>query len=421
MEELRIAMIGSVDAGKSSTTSVLINKMLDDGRGSARVKIMHNKHEKDTGRTSTVTENYYKITENKYITFVDLAGHEKYLKTTIYGLSSAHIDYGVIFVGANMGVSRMTQEHLMLCVTLRIPYMFVITKIDMSPKNILDETIESIKQLIKKVPNVEPLIVDDNVEINDIDVKQICPIFSVSNKTGDGVDKLRVFLSELKSIHNWDERKDKEMCFTINHKYNIKGIGMVFSGKVIAGEIHKGEKVLLGPFGGKWITVVARNLHNNFKTDVEILTAGESGCIAVKGKLDEHIKTKLRKGLVLINKVNKNAFRYFDAEIAILSKHSTTIQPRYSPIIHCNNIVQAAKIVDIYNNEKYIRCGDKAKVKFKFLYRPEFVDYGERFVFRDGHTKGFGKIVKIYEDGLHDNEKNDKQIRLEKRAGIKVV
>ncbi len=99
MEEIKIGMIGSVDAGKSSTTSVLINKLLDDGRGSARCRILKHKHEQDTGRTSSITENYLKIpNQNKYISFVDLAGHEKYLKTTMHGLSGHFIDYALIWI-----------------------------------------------------------------------------------------------------------------------------------------------------------------------------------------------------------------------------------------------------------------------------------------------------------------------------------
>lgn len=44
----------------------------------------------------------------KLVTFLDLCGHEKYLKTTMFGLVGLYPDYGMIVVGANMGVSRMT-------------------------------------------------------------------------------------------------------------------------------------------------------------------------------------------------------------------------------------------------------------------------------------------------------------------------
>ena len=395
MEEIKIGMIGSVDAGKSSTTSVLINKLLDDGRGSARCRILKHKHEQDTGRTSSITENYLKIpNQNKYISFVDLAGHEKYLKTTMHGLSGHFIDYALIFVGANMGVSRMTEEHLILAITLKIPIAFVVTKIDMAPESIMKETVDNIKKMMKRmgIPRNIPVMVEDTTNFDDINDKMY-PIFCTSNKDGRGVDKLRDFISQLKTRYVWD--KNTGTRFVINHKYNVKGIGTVFSGKVTSGHIKKNDKLLLGPFYGKWINITVRSMHDNFRNLIDELNAGNSGCLAVTSKND-FTKGTTRKGLVLINKLNNDAVRFFEAEVAILTKHSTTMRKGYSPIINCGTVVQTAKIVDLYDKE-LLRCGDKAKVKFKFTFRPEYINDGERFVFRDGRTKGFGKITKVYE------------------------
>lgn len=403
MNEIKIGMIGGADASKSSTTSVLINNILDDGRGSARNKIMKHIHEQETGRTSCISENYMMIDDNKYITFIDLAGHEKYLKTTMFGLSGHYIDYALIFVGANMGISKMTIEHLILAITLRIPFIFVVSKIDIAPENILKETIRNIIHNINrmKIKQNMPVIFDKDKELTDINLDTMYPIFCTSNKTGEGIDKLRTYLINLEQRHIWDE--NGATAFSINHRYNIKGIGTVFSGKVVSGKIGKNDKLLIGPFQGKWLNVIAKSLHDNFKNSKDVLKAGDSGCIAINSKADLS-KSKLRKGLFLINKgehnselgdeVNK-AIVYFDADVAILTKHSTTMRKGYSPIINCNTISQTAKIVNIYESD-VLRCGDRSKVKFKFLFRPEYIKEGERFVFRDGQTKGFGKIIKVY-------------------------
>ena len=69
------------------------------------------------------------------ITFLDLCGHEKYLKTTIYGLVGMVPDYAMIIIGANMGISRMTKEHLGIALALKIPFFIVMTKIDIAPEN----------------------------------------------------------------------------------------------------------------------------------------------------------------------------------------------------------------------------------------------------------------------------------------------
>lgn len=52
--ETRIAVVGNVDAGKSTLLGVLVKGGLDDGRGKARVNLFRHKHEMESGRTSSV-------------------------------------------------------------------------------------------------------------------------------------------------------------------------------------------------------------------------------------------------------------------------------------------------------------------------------------------------------------------------------
>lgn len=40
------------------------------------------------------------------ITFIDLAGHHKYLKTTIFGLTSYCPDFAMLVVSANTGIGK---------------------------------------------------------------------------------------------------------------------------------------------------------------------------------------------------------------------------------------------------------------------------------------------------------------------------
>ena len=46
---------------------------------------------------------------SKVITFIDLAGHEKYLKTTIFGMTGHAPDFCMLMVGANAGIIGMTK------------------------------------------------------------------------------------------------------------------------------------------------------------------------------------------------------------------------------------------------------------------------------------------------------------------------
>uniref|UniRef100_A0A673NIB6 Tr-type G domain-containing protein n=1 Tax=Sinocyclocheilus rhinocerous TaxID=307959 RepID=A0A673NIB6_9TELE len=51
---LRVAVVGNVDAGKSTLLGVLTHGELDNGRGFARQKLFRHKHEMESGRTSSV-------------------------------------------------------------------------------------------------------------------------------------------------------------------------------------------------------------------------------------------------------------------------------------------------------------------------------------------------------------------------------
>lgn len=56
-QDVRIALVGNVDAGKSSLVGVLSgNGTLDNGRGLARSQVMTHRHELETGRTSALSQ-----------------------------------------------------------------------------------------------------------------------------------------------------------------------------------------------------------------------------------------------------------------------------------------------------------------------------------------------------------------------------
>jgi len=53
-----------------------------------------------------------------------------------------------------------------------------------------------------------------------------------------------------------------------------------------------------------------------------------------------------------------------------------------------------------------MRLGDKGVIKFRFMYRPEFIKEGSTIIFREGRTKGFGVITRVYlpkKDGTNPN------------------
>ena len=113
-------------------------------------------------------------------------------------------------------------------------------------------------------------------------------------------------------------------------------------------------------------------------------------------------RENIKKGLY----ITSNPFCCFEfvAKIYILH-HPTTIRENYQSTIHCGSVIQAAKITEILNikrnvecDKKLLRTGDQAKVKFKFLFKPEFIENETMFIFRENNAKGVGKILNIISD-----------------------
>ena len=52
--DIRVAVIGNVDSGKSTLVGVLTKSIMDDGRGSARKTVFNYSHEIKNGRTSSI-------------------------------------------------------------------------------------------------------------------------------------------------------------------------------------------------------------------------------------------------------------------------------------------------------------------------------------------------------------------------------
>jgi hypothetical protein len=85
-------------------------------------------------------EHYHSRLSNK----LAVAGHERYLRTTVFGLLSSSPNYCLLMVAANNGLIGMSKEHLGIALALNVPVMVVITKIDICPPQILEQTIQQI-------------------------------------------------------------------------------------------------------------------------------------------------------------------------------------------------------------------------------------------------------------------------------------
>ncbi|KAK7961121.1 GTP-binding protein 1 [Apiospora saccharicola] len=416
--ETRIAVVGNVDAGKSSMLGVLVKGDLDDGRGKARVNLFRHKHEIETGRTSSVGMEIMGfdtagkvITSDvpgrklsweeigkrsaKVITFTDLAGHEKYLRTTVFGLLSSSPNYCLLMVAANNGLVGMSKEHLGIALALNVPVMVVVTKIDICPPNILQQTLEQISKILKS-PGARkiPVFIRNREECINTATQfvsqRICPIFQVSNVTGENLDLVRTFLNILPHHGRYDA--DASFEFHVNDTFSVPFVGTVVSGIVKSGVIHAGDNVLIGPDGlGNFTATSVRSIQRK-RIDVPAASAGQSASFALK-----KVRRKdVRKGMVVLPKIEgappPKVHQEFVAEVLILS-HATTIKTKYQAMLHVGPVSQTCAIIDV--DRPFIRTGDRATVAFRFVQRPEYLVPGDRLLFREGRTKGLGIVKEV--------------------------
>jgi GTPase len=447
--ETRVAVVGNVDSGKSTLIGVLTRGELDNGRGLARNACFRHKHEIDNGRTSSVSQqflgfdnegdvtNYTAVRgaattqemltkSSKIVNFIDLCGHERYLKTTVFGLTGAVPDYSMIMLGANMGVQRMTREHLGLTLALRLPFFIVITKIDLAPPNVREETISRISRILKSA-NVRkmPYLVNDEEGVISCskqmgDGTRVVPIFQVSNVTGEGLPCLRLFLNLLPSKREWSTLRDEKFEFYIDDVFQVPGVGTVVAGTVTKGNIAlvkgQGPMLLLGPDStGAFRKVQVKGIHTKSVSVAEV-HAGQSASFAVKtvggtGKAADRVlkKSMIRKGMVLLDpEIKPRATRCFAAEVVVLH-HPTTIKRGYQPVVHARTVRQVASIEDM--NTELLRTGTRARVRFRFRHFPEYLTVGTPIVFREGRTKGMGIIKRVIYDGDEVNPMAKKDVK----------
>ena len=154
-------MVGNVDAGKSTFIGSQLTGKLDNGRGSVRSAVLKHKHQLETGRTSTIstyevcldenaqlviaptkttTEGELVQTATRVVSFMDLAGREKYMKTTIAGISRGMADFALVLVNAKQHPNHMTMHHLKLCVAMNVPVIVILTKVDRAPSEVFQNT-----------------------------------------------------------------------------------------------------------------------------------------------------------------------------------------------------------------------------------------------------------------------------------------
>ena len=316
--KISVCFGGNVDSGKSTLIGVLKGHK-DDGRGSARKYVSQFKHELESGNTSSISSISYKIANNNAIIFTDLAGHEKYFKTTVYGILSRFCDYAIVVISASAGASGitdMTREHIRLLRMHKIPILFVMTRIDAIITGDIDigVTKSAIDQLFRFLKKTTPQVklnainsftdykkfkenktdVDVNLmslKINsllNIDVEDnqiIFPVLIISNLDQFGINVIKTMLTNLVPRDFWKINNIRTLefyskipdhirvkseftelngsIFYINDVAKPIGLDYIVIGINRGNDIILEQKMFIGPINNKFYEVVVKTMRNS--------------------------------------------------------------------------------------------------------------------------------------------------------------
>lgn len=322
--DLRLAVVGSQDAGKSTLLGVLTQGELDNGRGRARLNMLRHLHEIRTGRTSSISHeiigfdndghvlNYAEMTTaeeicehaSKVVTFIDLAGHRKYLRTTLLGLMGYSPHHVMLVVAPPL--NDAAQEHMALCLALRLPFFIVVTKIDLGFSD-YRQTLEQLETAVRSQGCDKQLILFNNNNINTEEVNNyqgnVIPVFTVSSVTGIGLDSLTRFIRDLLPAETLALDSDPGSClFQIDETFRVAGLPEpVLGGLMVKGAISPGSRLLVGPLpDGEFSPVKVVSLHRN-KAPCCLVRASQSASLTLSSGNNCAGLPHLRPGMVLVN------------------------------------------------------------------------------------------------------------------------
>jgi selenocysteine-specific elongation factor len=285
--------------------------------------------------------------------FVDVPGHEKFVKNMLAGASG--IDLLVLVIAADEGVMPQTREHFDICRLLETKTgLIVLTKTDMVDDAELLELVEA---------DARELVAGSFLEN--------APLVAVSSKTGAGIEELKATLKNLAA--RIPPRKNETVArLPVDRSFSVKGFGAVVTGTLVAGEISEGDELELLPLGRK---ARVRGLQTHGKA-VKTARAGQRAAVNLGGV--EH--WEIERGMVLCEKDALRPTQIFDAEIEVLKDAKRALKSRQRVRVHLGTIEALAR-AQVLNEAGEIAPGAKDFVQLR-LEIPVAAVPGERFIVR---------------------------------------
>jgi selenocysteine-specific elongation factor len=286
------------------------------------------------------------------IGFVDVPGHERFVKNMLAG---AHgIDIVALVIAADEGVMPQTREHFDICRLLGVQTgLIVITKTDLVEEELI------------------PLVRTEAEELVAGSFLAGAPMLAVSAKTGAGVDELKAALQEL-AEQVPDRSTDSVSRLPVDRAFTMKGFGAVVTGTLVTGEITEGAELQLLP---SLTRVRARGLQVHGKT-VGQATAGQRTAVNLGG-VDT---ATIERGMVLAPIGRLRATQIVDAHLSVLPSAARALRSRARVRLHIHGAEVLAR-VQVLTEGGQLAPGDSGFVQLR-LEVPVVAVTGERFIIR---------------------------------------
>ncbi len=303
------------------------------------------------------------------IGFVDVPGHERFVKNMLAG---AHgIDAVALVIAADESVMPQTREHFDICRLLGVEKgIIVLTKKDLVDDELL--------QLAKA--EAEDLVKGSFLED--------APIVAVGSRTGEGIDELKNALQQIGSAIR-ARSSDYVMRLPIDRSFTMKGFGAVVTGTLIAGEINEADDLELLPAGTR-VRVRGVQVHGS---SVKTAFAGQRTAINLGG-IDS---AAIERGMVLAPVARLRPTQIIDATIQVLSSSPRGLRSRQRVRVHIGAAEVLAR-VRVLEADGEIKPGANGFAQIRFE-SPVVGVLGDRFILRAYSpqvTIGGGAILEAF-------------------------
>ncbi|MGF6491952.1 selenocysteine-specific elongation factor [Luteibacter sp. 621] len=338
-----VGTAGHIDHGKTSLVRALTGVEGD------RLK-----EEKARGITIDLGFAYLPLPDGPTIGFIDVPGHEKFVRTMVAGATG--IDVALLVVAADDGVMPQTVEHLAILDLLGIRHGVVaLTKMDLVTPERLAEVTTEIRAALR----------DTCLASADI--------LPASIISGDGIDTLRERLAaEAWTRHT--HRDDARFRLAIDRVFTLTGVGVVVTGTVLSGAVQLKDPVVISPSG---LSARIRSIHAQ-NQEAEEGCAGDRVALNLAGP--DITKDAIHRGDMVVDPFLHAPTDRIDARLRLLPGEPRAITSWFPARLHHAAVETGVRIVLLEGEQ--LRPGDTADVQL-VLDHPIAAASLDRFVLRD--------------------------------------